>query len=238
MKNRTQDQSKNIGLRFKIIIAWLGILLLASFWLTVKGSSEPVSMAVIPQVPRQGEPVIVTFNLNNPASQAVLTNYQFYANGKLLKEGTTTLVPGFAQNYKYVFNDPVPLGERLNFVVRTQSNSGDYEKMLSTPPYPPQIWSSFISFASFSTTVMSFMSTMSYYQGTFGKGLEMNLGMLFSVILAVLLIFIELSQPVLKQKNILVLGNLKLRFNTVTWILLIIVMGLVYTRMAVLISGL
>lgn len=233
----TQEQRRNTSLRFKIITVWLGIFLLTSFWLTVKAGSEPVNMSVIPQVPREGEPVIVIFQLNNPSSEVIVTHYLFYANGKLLKEGMTSIIPGFSKSFKYAFKDAVPLGERLNFVVRTSSKIGNYQKVISTPPYPPQVWSSFISFASFSTTVMSFMSTMSYYQGSFGNSVGFNLGLLFSIVLAMLLIFIELSQPVLAQKSVLVLGNLRLRFDAVTWIIFIIVMGIVYTKVAMILAG-
>lgn len=237
MINHAAEQSRDRGLRFKIVIVWLAILLLSSFWLTVKGSSDPVSMAIIPQVPRQGEPVIVILKLNNPSREVIVTSYQFYANGELLREGTTSIIPGFGKTYKYVFENPVPLGEALNFAVRIHSEQGHYEQTISTPPYPPQIWSSFVSFASFSTSVMGFLSTMSYYQSAFGSGVGFNVGIIFAVILIALLIFLELSQPLLEEKTILVLGNLRLRFNTITWLLLIIFLGIVYTKLVMILTG-
>lgn len=231
-------QPQNRGLRLKIAIVWLAILLMGSFWLTVReNSSNPISLAVIPQVPRTGEPVLVIFRLNNPSSEVAVTNYQFYANGSLLKEGTTTIIPGFGKTYKYAFESPVALGQAMNFVVRTQSKQGSYQQALSTPPYPPQIWSSFISFASFSTTVMSFMATMSYYQSSFGTTIGFNVGLIFTIVLATLLIFLELSEPLLAGKTVLTLGNLRLRFSTVTWILLFIFMGIVYTKVVMIIAG-
>jgi len=51
----------------------------------------------------------------------------------------------------------------------------------------------FISFASFSTSVMCFMSTMTYYESFSGTSLGFNGGLLFSVILVLPLIFLELS---------------------------------------------
>ena len=236
--NSATETRRNVGLKLKIIIVWLGILLLGSFWLTVRGSSDPVSMAVIPQVPRQGEPVIAMFTLNNPSSEALATDYKFYANGQLIKEGSTTIIPGSSKVYKYAYKSPLQLGGQLNFAVITHSNQGDYEQSISTPSYPPQIWSSFISFASFSTSVMGFMSTMSYYNGAFGiNNVGLNVGLLFSMILAALLIFLELSQPLLADKNLLVMGNLRLRFSTITWILLMIFMGIVYTKVVMIIAG-
>ena len=225
------EQSKKRSTYFKLAILWLAILFMGSFWLTVKDTSEPVSMVVIPQVPRQGEPIIATFKLNNPSSNTLVTRYQFYANGELLKEGATTIAPSSGKTYKYAYENPLQMGEQINFVVRTQSEDGNHEKVLSSPAYPPQVWSSFVSFASFSTSVMSSMSTMTYYQGTFGSDIGLNIGITTSIVLIALLIFLELTQTVVEDKTVAVLGRLKIRFSTVTWILFIIFIGLVYTNM-------
>jgi len=230
------EQSRNRGTMFKLVIIWLAILLLGSFWLTVRGTPDPVSMAVIPQAPREGEPIIATFKLNNPASQAISVEYQFYANGELTKEGVTTIPPSSGKTYKYIYENPLQMGEQLNFVVRTQSERGNYEKAVSLPSYPPQIWSSFVSFASFSTSVMSSMSTMTYYQITFGSDTGLNVGIIASVVLIVLLIFLELTQPPIQEKTVAVLGRLRLRFNTVTWILFIIFIGIVYTKVVMILT--
>lgn len=186
----TVEKGKDKGTRLKVVMVWLAILLLGSFWLTVRGTSDPVSMAVIPQVPREGEPIIAIFKLNNPYSEALVFRYQFYASGKLLKEGATTLAPDSSKTYKYAYKQPLQLGERLSFLVRIQSERGDYEKYLSSPPYPPQVWSSFVSFASFSTSVMGFMSTMTYYQGTFGNDSGFNVGLVYIIVVIALLIFL------------------------------------------------
>jgi len=222
---------------FKLAILWLGILLLGSFWLTVKGTSDPVSLVVIPQTPREGEPVIAIFKLNNPSSHPVVTEFQFYTNGQLLKEGTTTIAPESGKTYKYAYKNPLQLGEQLNFLVRTHSELGNHEKSLSSPPYPPQVWSSFVSFASFSTSVMSSISTMSYYQNAFGSDIGFNVGLLSSVVLITLLIFLELTQPLLREGTITILRRLRLRFSTVTWILFIIFTGIVYTRLVMILAS-
>ena len=228
-------QSKNRGTHYKLAIVWLAILLLGSFWLTVRGTSEPVSLAVIPQAPRQGEPILATFKLNNPTSEMLVTNYQFYANGELLKEGAATIAPGSGKTYQYAYANPLKIGERLNFVVKTQSEQGNYEKVISSPPYPPQVWSSFISFASFSTSVMSSMSTMTYYQSTFGRDVGLNVGIIATIVLTILLIFLELSGPVVQGKT-MALGSLRIRLSTTTWILSIIFMGIVFTKVMMILA--
>ena len=218
------------SIKLKIIIIWLAILLMGSFWLTVRVSSDPASLAVLPHVPREGEPIVATFKLNNPSAQAIEVEYQFYANGKLMKEGAPTIPPGSSKSYQYAYRSPLQLGEQVNFMVKTISPWGSGEKMVSLPTYPPQIWSSFVSFASFSTSMMSFMSSMSYYEGSFGTEIGFNVGILATIVLIGLAIFLELTQPLIQKKTITILGRLRLQFSTVTWILFIIFMGMLYTK--------
>ena len=230
------EQNARRSAFLKLAFLWLGILFLGSFWLTVRGSSSPVSMAVVPEVPREGEPIIATFKLNNPSSQALVMSYGFYTNGELVKEGITTVAPTSSKTYQYAYNNSLKLGEQLNFVVKTESEQGSYEKVISSPPYPPQVWSSFVSFASFSTSLMGSMSTMTYYQTTFASDMGFNVGLLCSVALIVLLIFLELSTPLIEGRTVAVLGRLRMRFSAVTWILFIIVMGIVYTTVMMILA--
>lgn len=222
---------KNGSLTIKIALLWLAILLMGSFWLTTRVSLDPVSLVVLPQVPREGEPIVATVKLNNPSDTAVSFSYQLYVNGELMKEGTSLLPPGTAKVYQYAYENQLKPGEQVNFAVMTDSPLGKYEKVLSLPSYPPQILSSFVSFASFSTSLMSSLSSMTYYQTTFGTHISFNLGVLFTIVLVSLLIFLELTPPILKTRTINVLGRLQIRFSVVTWILFVIFMGIFYTSL-------
>ncbi len=232
-----EEKNKKGSGYLRLAILWLGILLLGSFWLSVRGSSEPAIMTVVPQAPRQGEPIVATIKMNNPSPVNLFTGYQFYVNGVLLQAGDTTLAPYSSKVYQYVYENTLPMGEQLNFVVRTQSNQGSFEKILSTPPYPPQIWSSFVSFASFSTSLISSMSTMSFYQVNFAADTGLNVGIVASVVLIGVLIFLELPLATVRGKTITVAGRLRIRFTTMAWILLIIFMGMVYTKIAMIITA-
>lgn len=228
---------KNHSLTIKIALLWLAILLMGSFWLTTRVSLDPVSLVVLPTVPRTGEPIVVTIKLNNPSGEALSFNYELYVNGEMMKEGITSLTPRTAKVYQYAYENRLKPGEQVNFVVRTISRLGKHEKIISLPPYPPQVLSSFVSFASFSTILMSSLSSMTYYQTTFGEHIGFNLGLLFTVVLVTLLIFLELSQPILRARTINVLGRLQIRFSVVTWILFIIFMGIFYTSIIMIISA-
>ncbi|MFC1995390.1 hypothetical protein ACFLVM_00720 [Chloroflexota bacterium] len=220
----------------KIAILSLVILLLGSFWLSLNASSNPVSIVATPVVPREEEPILVTFKLNNPSSLELHTNYQFYVNGELLANGITTIPSASQETHQYAYEYSQQIGEQLNFLIKTQSELGNYENILSLPSYPPQVWSSFVSFASFSTSMMGFMSSMSYFDSTFGGNMGFNVGILVIIVLIGLLILMELTQPRLQRKTLSIMGRLRLKFSTVTWILFIIFIGMVYTKVVMIIA--
>ena len=219
----------------KIIIVWLAIIIIGCFCLTTMAGSDLVEIAVIPEVPRVDEPIICTFKLNNPAPVSRTIDFSFYANGELLLHGTSTLGPHTSKTYQYVYKNPLALGEQVNFVVRAESDSKKCEKIVSLPSYPPQVMSSFVSFASFSTSVMGFMTSSTYYESSFGSVDEgLNVGLVISIVLIILLIFLELSEPL--PSSYLVLGRLRIRFTTMTAILFIIFIGIVYTKIVMILA--
>lgn len=232
---KIMQRDRNRSSFLKLAILWLTILLISSFWLSVRGTSDPVVMTVLPQVPHENEPIIVTFRLNNPSPEPSVTQFRFYSNGELLLEGDAAIAPNSSKAYKYVYENALPMGSQLNFVVQTESNQGHYEKMLSTPPYPPQLWSSFVSFASFSTSVMSSMSTMVFYQDSF-TDISLNIGIIISLVLIMLLIFMEFPIASSRGRSVATMGRLRIRLSTI-WILLIIFVSMVYTKVVMILIG-
>ena len=230
--------NKNKGAYYKITVIWLAIILLGCFWLSLSSASSPVILTVMPEAPREGQPVFATVKLNNPSSEPLATSFQFYANGVLFSEGKTTIAPNSSLMIQDVYENTLPVGEQVIFLVATQSPKGNYERVVSTPPYPPQVWTSFISFASFSSSVISsvsFMGTMVYYQGSF-IGAVFNIGTFICLVLIAFLIFLELSGTQIQGKS-LALGQLRFRLMTLTWILLIIFVAMVYTRVVLILTG-
>ncbi|MFZ5645029.1 MAG: hypothetical protein ACOY46_15720 [Bacillota bacterium] len=229
---------------FKTVMIWLALILLGIFYLSIRESQQPVSISVMPEAPRLGEPIEVTFQLNNPGLDNLATNYQFYADGVLLKEGTASINPLSSKTYQYVFNSPVEIGQRVSFAVKTLSDGGSYEKVVSIPAFPPQVASSFISFASFSTTVMSSMATVTHYQGNFSTAAGLNIGLVMSICLILLLIFLELSGAAISDAKdndrvsggIITLQRFKFKFGTLTGVLFVIFMGIVYTKIVLLLT--
>jgi hypothetical protein len=225
------------GIYTKIVIVMLSILLLGSFWLTMRTASDSVSMVVNPEVVKEGEPIWITFKLNNPSAESLTIDYQFFADGRLITGGASTIAPESSETHQLTYENALQIGEQSNFVVRTQSELGNHENIVSLPSYPPHIWSSFVSFAAISQTMMSQMTSMAYFESTLGSDMGFNIGVLITIVLIVLLIFMELTQSQIQRNSVTVMGRLRLRFNTVTWILFIIFMGIVYTRVAMILSG-
>lgn len=235
MRDRTKKLNSNI------IIACILVVFLAGITVSLQAKFEPVSITVLPQVPREGQPLLITFNLNNPSDKENRMSYEFYANGVQLMQGKALLEGGSTKQYTYVYPESPKLGERITFLAKTESEQGSYEKILSMPAYSPQIWTSFVSFASFSTSLMSStmsasITSMEFYSSYLGDTNKPNVGLVFSIVLIIMLIYLEITQP-LMEKSLTIIGGLRIRFSRLSAILLIVFLGMVFTKVAMMIPG-
>lgn len=227
--------------KFKIMIVWLAIMLLASFAFSIHALQHPVNMKVLPMVPKQGEPLIVSFTLNNPGLGESLYVYELYINGENVMEGKSSIPKLSSKQLRYIYKNPLELGEQTNFLLRVKTPSDNIQKVISMPAYAPQVWTSFVSFASFSTSIASFSSSMGItsmasYKDTFGLKNSLNIGVIFSIVLIALLIHVELTEPFRGNRGIF--GRLRGRFSGLSAILFIIFMGMVLTQIVMIIGRL
>jgi LEA14-like dessication related protein len=229
--------SQHKGLILKIGIVWLAIFLLVSFLIATRSSANPITMSVIPEVPRTGEPIVATFNIANPADEPLTIQYQLYINGKLVESGTTTIAPRDSTKYQYAYRQSLERGEQVNFVLKTSSDNGNFDKVVSLPAYPSQLMSSFVSFAAFSTSVMSSMLSMEYFNSTFGTANGINTGVILVIVLIVLLIFLELTQGMVTGKGIALIGGYRAGSTIMSTILFIILIGMVFTKVVMIIAS-
>jgi hypothetical protein len=89
------------------------------------------------------------------------------------------------------------------------------------------------------------MVTNAYYQDNFTRSTELNTGLVLSLTLILLLIFLELAGAATEDSSIsaaasgglLFLQRLRLRFNILTWILLIIFISIVYTKIIMILTA-
>jgi hypothetical protein len=238
-------KTKQNVLLYRTLMLWFTILILVSFAASLQSRYDTVGIQVAPEVLREGEPVVVTFFINNPSDKAAGTDYTLYANGDALMSGRTELSPGAGRQFQYIYSNPLKLGEQVTFSARALSGDEVSINSLSIPSVPPQIWSSFVSFASFSTSVLSSssaissmsMSSMAYYDNSFGTNRALNAGLIFSIVLIILLIYMELSEPLLAEKKMRIIGNLRFRFSRLSSVLFIIFVGMVFTQIALIIGG-
>jgi len=224
---------------FKIIFVLLIIVFLASIVFSINDKVQSASITVLPQVPKEGEPLFVTFNLNNPSQKETLLSYEFYANGDLLLQGKELIPPFSTKRYSYIYPKSPELGERTTFLVKTDSEIGSYNKMLSVPAYAPQVMSSFVSFASFSTSLISSsmsssITSQQFYDGSFADNNKLNVGLIFSIVLILLLIYLELTEH-LKDRTLTITGGMRIRFSRLSAILFIVFIGMVFTKGAMII---
>lgn len=235
-------------IRIKILILALAIFFLSICIASFSSMSSPVKLFVFPQVPREGEPVIVTFSMKNFGVTDAPYSYALYANGEEVMGGSTVLSPLSSKKYQYAYINDLKLGEKVSFVVRVQSNGKDYEEVVILPPYHPYVWSSFVSFAAFSTSMASATSSMgvsstttttaitsmAYYQDSFGVKRVINVGVIFSVVLIMLLIHVEVTEPFHGALN--VIGRLRSRFSKLSAMLFIIFITMVFSQIVMIIS--
>lgn len=233
---KTVQASQHKGLMLKVAITWLCIFLLLGFFIAIRSSADPVTMSVIPEVPKTGEPIVATFNIKNLSDAPSTTSYQLYVNGKLIESGNATVAPQDSSEYQYAYANTLERGEQVNFVLKTSSDSGSFDKIVSLPAYPSQLMSSFVSFAAFSTSVMSSMVSMEYFDDAFGTTSGLNMGIIVSVVLIALLIFLELTQAVADGRKITVIGSYRAGFKNMSTILFIIFIGMVFTKVVMILA--
>lgn len=219
------------GLILKIAVIWLSIALLASFLITMKANSNPITLSIIPEVPKTKEPIVATFSISNLTDKPSTTGYQLYINGKLVESGSMVITPQSSSKHQYAYTNYLERGEQVNFTLKASSDTGNYLKVVSLPAYPPQLMSSFVSFSAFSTSVMSSMVAMEYFNNAFGTTSGgLNTGIIIAIILSALLIFLELSQTATADKGITILGHYRISLGNMAAILFIIFLGMVFTR--------
>ena len=233
-----QRTSHYKGLILKTAIIWLSIFIVASFLVTMKANANPVTLSVLPEVPRTKEPIVATFSISNSTDKPSATSYQLYVNGKLVESGSSIVAQQSSSKHQYAYTNNLERGEQVNFILKTNSDSGSNIKVVSLPAYPPQLMSSFVSFAAFSTSVMSTMISMEYFNTVFGiTSGGLNTGIIIALILSALLIFLELSQTAVADKGVTILGLYRISLGNMATILFIIFLGMVFTRVVMIIAS-
>ncbi len=196
-----QAQDRPLDHWLRLAILWLMVVPVLAFLFSGPAEKDFITLDVLPEVPRAGEPFLVTVQLSNDQPETKEMKYSLYSNGRKLLDGTTSLAPGQSQQYRYIEQAGAEIGRQTTFLAKASLGEQAVEKRKSLPPYPPQVWSSFVSFASFSTSMMSSMSTAIYYKDYFGGGIGANLGFLLVISLLTFSVFQEFTFPLIREKE-------------------------------------
>ena len=226
-------------IKLKIVILALAIFFLTACIASFASAKSPVKLYVFPEVPQEGEPIIVTFSMKNYALVDSPYTYTLYANGKEVMSGKTIVSPFSSKKYQYAYINDLKVGEKVSFVVRVKSKDKTYEEVITAPPYHPYVWSSFVSFAAFSTTMTTTttmsITSMAYYDNSFGIKRAINVGVIFSIVLITLLIHVEVTEPF--HNNVLnILGRLRRRFTKLSAVLFIIFITMIFSQIVMIIG--
>ncbi len=217
------------GLKQKTMIVWLAIALLGSFAFSMQTLKDPVSMVVMPEVPKEGEPLILSFTLNNPALAEETYSYDLYINGELVMQGESPVGALSSKQHKYIYQNPLSQGEQTTFLLKVKTSEGPIQKTLSIPVYAPQVWTSFVSIASYSMVSGG-------YNDAFAPSKTLNVGLIFTLVLIPMLTFLVLTEPYAGKTN--TLGRLNHKFSRLSTIMFVIFMGMVLTHMVMIIGRL
>jgi hypothetical protein len=90
--------------------------------------------------------------------------------------------------------------------------------------------------AAFSTSVMSSLVSMQYFDDAFGATSSINAGIIISIVLIILLIFLELTQTLTTGGRVTVLGRYRFGFANISAILFIIFIGMVFTKIVMILA--
>lgn len=221
---------KNRLLIIRNVMIWLVVIFVGVFWLSARASSQPLTLRVMPEMPREGSPIIASFKVSNPSISPQTTDYRFYADGQLLLAGQVNLEPRSSEVYRYAYEHKLRTGEQVNFVVETSSGQGDYQQAVSIPAFAPQISSSFVSFATFAMSMMSSMATMVYYDAEFGTSDALNVGILCALVLMAILMFLEVTGKVVLRGRELAIVTTRTRLSMLNNVLIIIFFAMVLTK--------
>ncbi len=236
------------GLAYAYAFLFLAIILFNSH----NQTSNVLNLSHFPSTPRENEPFTIRAMIKNTADEARRYSLRMYVDGEETMYSESTFDALSTQSSTLTIKSP-KLGTAIRiYAEATDLETGEtYTQSLLMPQNPPEAWMSFASFSSLTTLLLSSSSssssmmsssfTISYYKNTVGltqsaARLSINIGLIASVTLVALLIFIELTNPVFGNFG-LNLKKLRDRYSLLTANLLLVFVGLVLTRIVMIISA-
>ena len=232
-----------IGLAFAAL--FLAVLLIGSLSM----QSEALTVRFFPTVTKENEPLVITATLNNIRPKPQKYHLSLYVDGEQVAAVEALLEPAAIQTLTYTRASPRSSEALRIYVEAVNLDTGEkYREYLNIPQIPPELWISFSAFSSLTTTLTSTTSTTSlatitYYLNTMGMAAQgaagqptINTGIIISITLILLLVFIELTDPAYGKIGRRI-AALRMRYGTLSTILLLIFVGIVLTKVVMIIAS-
>lgn len=205
-------------------------------------SEGTVTINCFPVFPSNGEPISVMVTLHNQGSEPQNFTLSVYSNGVKTADCKTEVKAGSQDKFRIITVAPGDLlgsAQRIHVEAVNVETGVKHEASAMIPPYQPEIFSSFVSFASFSSTVMTYMQSMSYFTSVMTpmtSESSLNAGVVVSLSLIGLLIFLELGDPAYGKVGRRLL-ELRKRYAKETIILSSIFFSMVLTKVIMILYG-
>ena len=249
---KTEMTKHNNGVK-AIAQAYVVLFLVIILFNSHDQTSDVLNLSHFPSTPKENEPFIIRANIKNTADEPRTYSLTLYVDGDTVLTSESTFDALSTQTSTLTIASP-PLGSAVRvYAEAVDLETGElYKKALLMPQSPPEAWMSFASFSSLTTMLLSSSSssssssmsssfTISYYKNAIGLSestirWSVNIGLIASLTLVALLVFIELTNPAfgnLGQR----LKGLRHRYSLLTANLLIVFLGLVLTRVVIIMSG-
>ena len=212
--------------------------------------SEVLSVRFFPTVVKEGEPVVIMVSLNNFGLQPQGYRVSLYVDGVRVLLAEVPVEPISAHLYTYTVASPGAGAALRVYAEALNVGSGErYVEYLNVPQHPPELLMSFSAFSSFATSLSSTSSsstslaTLTYYLNTMGLSAEsgsvesaLNAGIVISVTLISLLLFLEFTDHAYGGVGRRILA-LRGRYGVLAASLLLIFAGIILTKVVMIIVG-
>jgi len=205
---------------------------------------------------RESEPFVVTALVRNAAHEPRTYSINIFVDGLKVLESTSKLEGASLLSFTYTSGWP-KLGSatRIYIEVLDVESGAVYSDSVLVPSSPPEVWMSFAAFSSFATSLLSSSSSSSssamsstftivYYLNVMGLSSALgqsalpffNVGLVMTLTLVLLLVFVEVTDPSYGKLAAWV-TRLRRRYGLLATGLLLIFLGMVLTRVVMIIAG-
>ena len=231
----------------EVALGFIGLFLCIMLVNSLEVQSSPLTLGYFPTVTKEREPLDVTVQVRNTAAEPQRYLVRMFMDGVKIFSSESEIDSLSSQSFTYTRASP-KMGSAFRFYAEALNleTGVKHSDVILVPPSPPEVWLSFAAFSSFATSLTSTSSmssslTIAYYQSMMGLMSTqfplspVNVGLTLSICLIGILVFLELADPSYSGVGRRV-RQLRSRYGFLAAILLLIFVGIVLTRIVMVIA--